>query len=305
MYFCGIDCSCYTSSVSVVDENGKVLCDARRPLLVKDGQKGLRQSEMVFSHIKNLSEIFPEGFSGFAAVAASARPRPVEGSYMPVFAVSESFGKAVAKSSGAAYYPLTHQHGHIGAALLEHGLQGEFLALHVSGGTTDLLLVTAENGVIREIRPLGGTLDIAAGQLVDRVGQALGLHFPSGPELSALAERGRPQVIASYVRGLEVSFSGAETAAKRMIGGGMLKEDVAASTLKCVGKTLEKLIKNARMQTRVEKVLLFGGVMSSTYLRSLLAGRLETLYFAGIQYASDNACGLAMQARNLYLAEGK
>ena len=58
MCFCGIDCSCYTSSVSIVDESGKVLVDARRPLPVKDGQNGLRQSEMVFAHIKNLSEIF-------------------------------------------------------------------------------------------------------------------------------------------------------------------------------------------------------------------------------------------------------
>lgn len=305
MYFCGIDCSCYTSSVCIVDENGTVLCDARRPLLVKDGQKGLRQSEMVFAHIKNLSEIFPEGFSGFRAVAASTRPRPQEGSYMPVFAVSESFGKAAAKSAGAAFYPLTHQHGHIGAALLERQMQGSFLALHVSGGTTDLLRVTVENDIIREILPLGGTQDIAAGQLVDRIGQALGLRFPAGPELTALAEQGEAQTIRSYVRGCNISFSGAETAAKRFLEQGMPREDVAASAMKCIGKTLEKLIINAREETGLAPVLLFGGVMSSTYLRGFLQRRLPELQFAGIRYAADNACGLAMQARNIYLAEGK
>ena len=224
---------------------------------------------------------------------------------MPVFAVSESFGKAVAKSAGAAFYPLTHQHGHIGAALLERQMQGQFLALHVSGGTTDLLRVTVENNIIREILPLDGTQDIAAGQLVDRVGQALGLRFPAGPELTALAERGEAQTIRSYVRGCKVSFSGAETAAKRFLEQGMPREDIAASAMKCIGKTLEKLIVNARAETDIEPVLLFGGVMSSTYLRSFLQRRLCGLQFAGIQYAADNACGLAMQARNIYLAEGK
>ncbi len=305
MYFCGIDCSCYTSSVSVVDEDGNVLYDARRPLVVKDGQKGLRQSEMVFAHIKNLSEIFPEGFSGFRALAASTRPRPVEGSYMPVFVVSQSIGRAAARSAGAVFYPLTHQHGHIGAALLNHALEGPFLALHVSGGTTELLRVAVENQVIQSILPLGGTQDIAAGQLVDRVGQALHLRFPAGPELSALAERGEAQGIRSYVRGLSVSFSGAETAAKRLLEKGATPENVAASTLRCIGRTLEKLIGNARLQTGLSRVLLFGGVMSSTVLRAFLQKRLEDLLFAGIAVASDNACGLAMQARNMYLAEGK
>ena len=224
---------------------------------------------------------------------------------MPVFAVSESFGKAVAKSSGAAYYPLTHQHGHIGAALLEHGLQGEFLALHVSGGTTDLLLVTAENGVIREIRPLGGTLDIAAGQLVDRVGQALGLHFPSGPEAFCSGGAGPAAghcLLCPWARSELFRRGNCGKAHDRR---GDAQRRCRGIHFKMRGQDSGKTHQNARMQTRVEKVLLFGGVMSSTYLRSLLAGRLETLYFAGIQYASDNACGLAMQARNLYLAEGK
>lgn len=304
MCFCGIDCSCYTSSVSIVDESGKVLVDARRPLPVKDGQKGLRQSEMVFAHIKNLSEIFPEGFSGFRAVAASVRPRPVEGSYMPVFAVSESYGKAVARSCGAAFYPLTHQHGHIGAALIGQKMEGTFLALHVSGGTTDLLQVTVEEGIIREILALGGTQDIAAGQLIDRVGQALCLPFPSGPKLTELAQEGEAKGIPSYVKGLSVSFSGAETAAKRFLQQGMPAEDAAASVLKCIGKTLEKLIQNAWRQTGRQRVLLFGGVMGSAYLRAFLQKRLWGLSFAEVRYASDNACGLAAQARNMAITEG-
>ena len=119
------------------------------------------------------------------------------------------------------------------------------------------------------------------------------------------AEQGEAQTIRSYVRGCNISFSGAETAAKRFLEQGMLREDVAASAMKCIGKTLEKLIINAREETGLASVLLFGGVMSSTYLRGFLQRRLPELQFAGIRYAADNACGLAMQARNIYLAEGK
>ena len=104
---------------------------------------------MVFAHIKNLSEIFPRRIFGFPRCCGKRAPRPVEGSYMPVFAVSESYGKAVARSCGAAFYPLTHQHGHIGAALMGQKMEGTFLALHVSGGTTDLLQVTVEEGIIK------------------------------------------------------------------------------------------------------------------------------------------------------------
>ncbi len=172
---------------------------------------------------------------------------------MPVFAVSESFGKAVAKSSGAAYYPLTHQHGHIGAALLEHGLQGEFLALHVSGGTTDLLLVTAENGVIREIRPLGGTLDIAAGQLVDRGGTSPGSAFPLRARAFCSGGAGPAAghcLLCPWARSELFRRGNCGKAHDRR---GMLKEDVAASTLKCVGKTLEKLIKTLECKRGLKK----------------------------------------------------
>ena len=135
-------------------------------------------------------------------------------------------------------YKRQHQHGHIGAALIGQKMEGTFLALHVSGGTTDLLQVTVEEGIIREILALGGTQDIAAGQLIDRVGQALCLPFPSGPKLTELAQEGEAKAIRSYVKGLSVSFSGAETAAKRFLQQGMPAEDAAASVLKCIGKTL-------------------------------------------------------------------
>ena len=95
MKYMGDITSCYTTSVSVSDEKGNILYDRRIPLKVGDSKRGLRQSEMVFQHVKNLGTLFPSGFTDIKGVASSTRPRPQEGSYMPVFCVSESYGKAL------------------------------------------------------------------------------------------------------------------------------------------------------------------------------------------------------------------
>jgi len=299
-YFLGIDLSCYTTSCAVTDEAGRIVYDGRRLLEVQAGERGLRQSDMVFQHARNLPEIFPEGFSHIRAVAASVRPRPVEGSYMPVFLAAQSFGEVAARMAGAAFYPLTHQHGHIGAALYGNSLPGTFLALHVSGGTTDVLRVQTEGGVIREIAHLGGSTDIAAGQLIDRVGQALGYSFPMGPKVEAEAG-GEPLVLKSSVKGLEVSFSGAETAAKNMLKQGVGADVICRSVLKCVAKSLDKLIVNAFARTGIRDVLAFGGVLCNVYIREFLKRRHDGgIAFASLQYSSDNACGLALQAREIY-----
>ena len=295
MYYWGLDTSCYTTSLAVADEMGRIVWDKRKPLCVPKGALGLRQSEMVFQHIKNLPELLPEGFSNIAAVAASTRPRPVADSYMPVFQVADAFAQTIARSSGAVYYPLTHQHGHIGAALLEEEPQERLLALHVSGGTTDTLAVEMKDGVITCIKQLGSTGDIAAGQLIDRVGRELGLPFPAGASLEKLAA-GEPLLIKSCVNGLTPSFSGAETRAKQLLLAGAPREAIALSVEKCVAKTLEKLIRRGREETGIFPVFLLGGVMANGYIRSFLENRLDGLSFAKREYATDNACGLARQA---------
>lgn len=297
--FLGIDTSCYTTSIAAADCHGNIIYQNRRLLDVPAGAKGLRQSEMVFMHIKNLPEL-AAGFSDVLAVCASARPRPVEGSYMPVFAVADGFGRIAAAAAGAEYYPLTHQHAHIAAARIGQPPMERFLALHVSGGTTDVLAVHMEGEVVAQIETLGSASDIAAGQLIDRTGQLLGLQFPCGPGLEALAGK-EMRVIKSRAIGLCASFSGAENAARLLLEAGEPGEIVAASVQKCVAKTLEKLILRAREQTGIWDVLLFGGVLCNGYIRSFLSGRLHGgLYFAQKEYAADNACGLAAQAAHLY-----
>lgn len=301
MIYLGIDTSCYTTSLAAIDQDGVVVADRRIPLEVEPGKKGLRQSNMVFQHIKNLSKI-AKGFPGkVAAVAASITPRPVEDSYMPVFAVSEAAGKLMAASCGAKFYSLTHQHGHIGAALLNqpHIPEGEMLGLHLSGGTTEVLRIVVHNGIIREIETIGGTKDISCGQLLDRTANYLGLPFPGGPELEKIATVPEPMHIS--VKGMKCNLSGAETALKKLRMSGVPDGVVAATAQDIVRKTVEQLINNAKQMTQINRVLLFGGVIRNSYLRKCL--RDPDIIFAEQQYASDNACGLAAQAARLFAME--
>ncbi len=306
MLFLGVDTSCYTTSAALMDETGKVLHDARLPLAVEKDKRGLRQSEMVFMHVKNLPAVFPDKLPPLAAVGASVRPCDFAGSYMPVFKVSEGFGRVAASSAGAYFYAFTHQQGHIGAALLgfsPNSLPEEMLALHVSGGTTDVLKIRLKKGYPEEILLLGSASDITAGQFIDRVGVKLGCSFPAGNELSALAEKGMPDRLSVSVKEFSASFSGAETAMAKKIDGGMRKEDCAATVLDAAARTLLKLIEN---DCEKLPVLLFGGVMRSGYIRGFLKNFLgERAYLADADYASDNACGLAYLAMKKYLSEEK
>ena len=298
-FFLGMDMSCYTTSCAVADEEGNIIYDSRRPLVVPAGKKGLRQQEMVFLHIKQVREVFPDGYP-FAAVAVSISPRDIEGSYMPVFAACESFGQVAAQASGAEFYRLTHQHGHIAAALIGNEMPDRFLALHVSGGTTDVCAVEKENGVIKKITTLGETADIAAGQFIDRVGTALGVPFPCGPHLEKLAEEGKAESLRATFYDMNVSFSGPESALLRKIEKGMTKEDAAATVQHCIAKVLIELIHRAQKETGIKPVLLSGGVMSNAWITARIAEDTGAK-FAARKYSPDNACGLASLARNIYM----
>lgn len=305
--FVGIDTSCYTSSVACVNIN-EILSDERILLSVASGERGLRQSDAVFQHIKNLERLVPKLLNGIgvdagavAAVGVSNCPSGRENSYMPVFLS----GKTVAASIAAAMHiPLccfTHQQGHIRAALYgnETLMGNEFIAFHLSGGTTDMLRVS-DRFVIERV---GGSTDINAGQFVDRVGVKLGMHFPAGKALEELAAGGcisNEFMLPSYVRGLYCSFSGVETKANRLIDNNAPKEAIAIAVYDCIARTLSKLIRNAMAEFKIECFLLAGGVASSAILRKMLLDRLKgtsaCLFFSHPKLASDNAVGAALLA---------
>lgn len=306
----GIDTSCYTTSAAVMNIDGQLLGEHRRLLTVPPGEKGLQQSQAVFQHVQSVAGVFQAlapvlRETELVAVAASTKPRPVEGSYMPVFTVSEALGRVLAHTLGVPFWGTTHQEGHLLAGLwsCRIGLPPSFLAVHLSGGTSELLHVTAKPQEGRlDIKILGATQDLHAGQLVDRVGVALGLPFPAGPHLEKLAQKAQGQdvFIPSSVKGYSFSFSGGETCAKRLLSQGVPRESIARAVENCIAKTLEKVLRRAVAETGIKTVLIVGGVAANRHLRERLQHRLghpavgARLFFAEPSLSTDNSVGVAL-----------
>ncbi|HHZ19030.1 MAG TPA: O-sialoglycoprotein endopeptidase [Firmicutes bacterium] len=304
-WFLGVDTSCYTTSVAAVDAEGNILGQARRLLSVPMGQRGLRQSEALFQHIERLPELLSELSQQIspgqpAAIAASKTPRPQPGSYMPVFMAGYRMAAAWGAIARIPVHPVSHQEGHLRAALVGTDLAADrFLAVHLSGGTTELLLITRKPGGYG-VELLGGTNDLHAGQMVDRVGVAMGLPFPAGPALEELAQSGEPGKvrIRAAVKGLEVSFSGPAAAAERLLQTGALPADVALGVLECLVESLALLLKQGIQDTGLPDVLIFGGVAANGHLRARLPGMVPNgrIYFGDPRLSGDNAVGVALLA---------
>ena len=309
----GIDTSCYTTSVAAVTVDGQLLAARRRLLVVSKGGRGLRQSEGVFQHTQNLPEMMrllrgdiPD--AEFVAVCASFTPRDQEGSYMPVFTVGSGMAQSIGLALNVPVYATDHQSGHVAAAKIGSGIPGgDILALHLSGGTTEVLL--CREG--QKLELLGGSSDLHAGQFVDRVGVKLGLGFPAGPALEELAEGVEAQsLVGAKCVGLDCSFSGAEAQTMRLIESGEYsKEQIASEVYSVLARTIEKLLTNAAKETGVKNVLLAGGVVSSQRFRKELLARMKKqrspfrAYFGKPENSGDNAVGVAMLGLNQYIKE--
>ena len=293
-YYLGIDTSNYRTSVAVCDSEGNTVASVRRLLKVAEGERGLRQSDALFLHTVALPEIMAEiGAYPVSAVGYSAYPRDVEGSYMPCFLAGKSVAESMAALNGIPVYRFSHQAGHVRAAAYSCGGVKEspdrFISFHVSGGTTEILLY--ENG---DITLLGGSEDLHAGQLIDRIGVAMGMTFPCGEEMERLSE-GIPTVkgIKVCVKGLSCNLSGIENQAADRRKKGDSPENVAAFTLDAVLKTLEKLSENVRALYPDLPILYAGGVMSCKRLQRAL-GKRPHCYFATPELSGDNAVGTAL-----------
>ena len=371
--YLGIDTSCYTTSVAIMDEAGALLGEARQILSVRPGRCGLQQSEMVFQHTRNLPRLMEEavgqvigcvttgagsvangvsvadeastaGASGLAglavagyelaAIGVSGYPRPLEGSYMPAFLAGLSVARSVAAVTGAQLEVISHQENHLEAGLWSAGGPDvdRFLLLHASGGTTDVLLAERQQNGRYRITEVGGSMDLHAGQFVDRIGVALGLQFPTGPALEALAEKAlartaevsasvSEQSVASVseagagaapmvelpvsVRKLQVSLSGPCTAALRKLEAGAEPAALALGVEHALAETFARVLRNGAQEYRVRDVLLVGGVGSNNYIRQHVKRKLAKLRYPVRlwvpegRFSCDNATGCAAFARRM------
>ena len=296
----GLDTSNYTTSAAVFD--GREGKNTGRLLQVKPGQLGLRQSETLFQHVKQLPALLEElgeagALSGLKAVGASTRPRALEDSYMPCFLAGESQGRGLAAALGVPFYSWSHQQGHLAAAAWSAGqlelLDRPFLAWHLSGGTTELLRVEPA-GCAPRAEILGGTSDISAGQLIDRAGVLLGLPFPAGKALDALYHRADAAVeYRVKLNGLTFSLSGMENQVKKLLEEGEKPANIARFTLDTVISVVLRATQEARRRYPGLPVLCSGGVASNSQLRAVLE-RSCGAFFAQPRYAADNAMGTAI-----------
>ena len=297
----GIDTSNYTTSAALLKDGE--MRQSKKLLPVKPGEKGLRQSDAVFHHVRQLPEILdglPFEGASIAAVGVSNRPRSMEGSYMPCFLAGVSAAKAAALSLGVPLYAFSHQQGHIAAALYSSEklnlLKGRFFAFHVSGGTTEAVVCEPDREDVFSTSIAAKSLDLKAGQAVDRVGVMLGLPFPAGPELEKLALRtDKSFSIRPVLKDADCSLSGVENQCRTMMTQGVPKEEIAAFCLHSVLAALDGMVSFLLKKYGNLPLLFAGGVMGNSIIRTALTRKYGAI-FAEPAFSADNAAGVAVLA---------
>ena len=301
----GFDTSNYTTSIAYFDGMNGINCSKLLP--VKQGELGLRQSDAVFAHIKSLPELSGRLFSDMdnaelAAVGVSTRPRAVEGSYMPCFMVGYSHAKLLSDRHHVPLVEVSHQQGHVAASLWSAKrldlMNQPHLAWHLSGGTTELLLVEPEAWNVKCTK-IGGTTDISAGQLIDRTGQLLELPFPSGKHVDLLSTESKlNDVFRVKCPGLEFSLSGVQNKVQQFYQKTADSTETAAYCLRCVAEAVYIATKHALQEYPGLQVVFSGGVASNTMLRNRVSSLSPV--FSEPQFSTDNAMGVAVLT-NRYL----
>lgn len=293
----GIDTSNYTTSVALIEAGtGTILADCRQLLRVKEGARGLRQSDALFQHVMNLPELMQQACSvpcSLAAIAASERPRSVKGSYMPCFLPGMNLGRSMAAGMQIPYYGFSHQEGHIAALLPGSGLSVErgFLSFHMSGGTCELLRVDCHG-----ISIIGGSRDISFGQVLDRVGVHLGMAFPAGKEMDDIALHHSAAGLLGPVhcRNGWVHLTGLETACYRLLERGVSKEELISDLFLRIGETVLAICRDGQRSTGLNKTMLVGGVSTSRTLHHWLNEHGgEDIHISRSSLGRDNAVGIA------------
>ena len=305
-YHLGIDTSNYTTSVAVYDDVTNSVISRKKLLPVKAGEKGIRQSDAVFHHTVQLPQLINELVNDFdgviSSVGVSVKPCNEDSSYMPCFLTGVSVAEAVASFMHIPLFKFSHQDGHIAAALYSADkldlINKEFFAFHISGGTSQVLKVTPNDNYFKtEI--ISDSLDLKAGQAIDRVGIMLGLSFPCGPELEKLALKSNLPLKKEKVfrRDGKFSLSGVENKCKKMFDDGKTPADIAFYCINYIRSALDDTVNEIIAGHGNLPLIFSGGVMSNSIIRNDFMNRYNA-FFAEPQFSSDNACGIAILSSN-------
>lgn len=310
----GIDTSNYTTSVSILTLDGELIANLKRPLPVKPGERGLRQSDAVFAHTVNIPQLMTEARKllrdkEIVAVGVSATPRNQEGSYMPCFLTGVACAESIAATVGVPLYRFSHQCGHIMATVYSSGnfdlLNGEFGAFHISGGTTELVRVSpTENGFNTEL--IGGTADLNAGQVIDRIGVYLGMSFPAGPALEKEALKNINKIPRKKIssNGMTVNLSGLENMAIKLYQDTNNIPLTAAFVFDYIGRAVSAMLESYTEQYGNSTVVCAGGVMCNSIIKEMLSAKYDVC-FAEPAMSADNAVGVVVLTQRAYKSENK
>ena len=298
----GIDTSNYTTSAAVFDTADGVAYNFKKPLPVKSGERGLRQSDAVFHHTENLPQVISaalEQVDEVNAIGVSVRPRDLDGSYMPWFRSGLTAAAIISASVKAPIFEFSHQAGHIAAALYSANrldlINEQFVAFHFSGGTTEAVLVSPDRSNVFRCEIISSSLDLKAGQAIDRCGVMLGLDFPAGPALERLALSCKKTFkLKPVLRDGNPSLSGIENKFKRMYSDSQSPNEIARFVIEYVAAVALSMTDYICSQYGALPIVYAGGVMSNSIIKRRLCARNR--YFAEPQFSSDNATGAALLA---------
>lgn len=312
-YYLGIDTSAYTTSLGLIDENNNILLDIRKVLEVKRNEKGLRQQEALFQHVNNIPILIENlseniNVNEIETISVSTKPRNFIESYMPVFVVGKNQAFILSNIIKTKYKEFSHQEGHIGSCLIdfENALneEEEFLSLHISGGTSELLKVKNNNENL-EIEVIGGSLDISFGQLIDRIGVYLGLKFPCGREMEIMSKGGKLldiKVPISIKDKYWTNLSGLENYFIKLIYSGKYStEDIIYTLFNTISIIMSKLIDNSIENSDIKNVLFTGGISANNHIRKYLLCNFKdkgNIIFPKTELSTDNAVGIAYLGKN-------
>ncbi|MBR5486310.1 MAG: peptidase M22 [Oscillospiraceae bacterium] len=308
--YLGIDTSNYTTSVALYDSNSGQAVNSKKLLPVSQGAVGLRQGDAVFHHVQQLAQVFEDAVKQadgqICAVGVSTTPRPVEGSYMPCFSVGKMAAQIVASSLRIPLYELSHQCGHILAALYDTDnmdyLNRPFIAFHFSGGTSECLYAVPNEEKLVDIELEAGSLDLKAGQVIDRVGRMLDIPFPAGMKLDELSHKSKKKwKVRPTFKGADCCLSGIENQCKNLLDKGEKPEDIALFAVESIKVVCDKMAADACRRHPNTPIIFAGGVMSNSIISASLKNKYDCS-FAAPALSSDNAVGAALFA---YLKDSK
>ncbi len=287
MRILAIETSCDETGVAVVDDGRRIVSNIVASQLVHQDTGGIVPEVAAREHLRALDGITQQALNDAGAPlrAVDAVAATVGPGLVGCLLVGANYGRGLALAAGLPFIGVNHLEGHVYANWLYESdaptpePEIPAVVLIVSGAHSDLVLMEGH----RRFRPLGRTIDDAAGEAFDKVARLLGLGFPGGPAIERAAKGGDPTAFplprAALGDRYDFSFSGLKTAVLRLVRsleakGDVPVADVAASFQKAITETLAEKTARAAAEFAVETVLLGGGVAANLALRAEIQKRI-------------------------------